>query len=137
MSDRQPENAAASGGLSEDRTLAFIVYLLYLLGMANGLTILVGLVVAYANRDGAGPRVRSHYIFQIRTFWTAIGWWIIGGALFALGIPLSVILVGVPLLMLGGLIFAVGHLWFGVRCLAGIVYLARDQAYPRPRTWLV
>ena len=86
---------------------------------------------------GAGPRVRSHYIFQIRTFWTAIGWWIIGGALFALGIPLSVILVGVPLLMLGGLIFAVGHLWFGVRCLAGIVYLAREEAYPRPRTWLV
>jgi len=128
--------APAFGALSEDRSLPFIIYALYLLGMANGLTILVGLVVAYANRDGAGPRMRSHYVFQIRTFWTAIGWWIIGGALILTGLPLSLVLIGVPMVMLGGLIFAVGHLWFGIRCLAGVVYLARDDAYPRPRSWL-
>ena len=136
MSIKPFSPAPAFGALSEDRSLPFIIYGLYLLGMANGLTILVGLVAAYANQGGAGPRMRSHYVFQIRTFWTAIGWWIIGGTLILFGLPLSVVLVGVPMVMLGGLIFAVGHLWFGIRCLAGVVYLARDEAYPRPRSWL-
>ncbi len=136
MSNKPISPAPAFGALSEDRSLPFIIYGLYLLGMANGLTILVGLVAAYANQGGAGSRMRSHYVFQIRTFWTAIGWWIIGGTLILFGLPLSVVLVGVPMVMLGGLIFAVGHLWFGIRCLAGVVYLARDEAYPRPRSWL-
>jgi len=136
MANKSPPAAPAFGALNEDRGLAFIIYGLYLLGLINGLTIIVGLVVAYANRDGAGQRVRSHYIFQIRTFWTAIGWWIIGGALVMFGVPLSLVFVGIPMVMLGGLIFAVGHVWFGVRCLAGLVYLARDEAYPRPRSWL-
>ena len=122
--------------LSEDRSLPFIIYALYLLGLANGLTIFVGLAVAYANQGGAGPRMRSHYIFQIRTFWTAIGWWVIGGALVLFGVPLSLFLVGVPMVMLGFLIFGVGHFWFGIRCVMGAVYLLRDEAYPRPRTWL-
>jgi uncharacterized membrane protein len=136
MTDRHASGAPAFAALNEGRDLAFIVYGLYLLGLINGLTIVVGLVVAYANRDGAGPRVRSHYVFQIRTFWTAIAWWIIGGALILLGLPLSLVFVGIPMIMLGGLIFGVGHVWFGVRCLAGLVYLARDEAYPRPRAWL-
>jgi uncharacterized membrane protein len=121
----------------EDRTLPFVVYALYLIGLVNGLTILVGLVIAYANRDGAGPRAQSHYIFQIRTFWTAIGWWVIGLVLLCWGIPLSLILIGVPLVVLGGLIFALGHIWFALRCIVGLIHLSRWEAYPRPRTWLV
>ncbi len=121
----------------EDRTMPAVVYALYLVGLVNGLTILIGLIIAYANKDAAGPRAKSHYIFQIRTFWTAIAWWIIGGVLLFWGIPLSFILIGVPLLVLGGLVFALGHIWFALRCILGVVYLAQDQAYPRPRTWLV
>ncbi len=95
-------------------------------------------MIAYANRDGAGPRMQSHYVFQIRTFWTAIGWWIIGFILLFWGIPLSFILIGVPLLVLvAGAIFALTHVWFALRCILGLVYLSRDEPYPRPRTWLV
>jgi uncharacterized membrane protein len=123
--------------LTEDRTVPAVVYALYLLGLMNGLTVFVGLIVAYANKGGAGPRMRSHYIFQIRTFWTAIAWWVIGGWLLLFGAPLSLVLIGVPMMILGGLIFAVGHIWFAVRCVLGAIYLARDEAYPRPRTWLI
>jgi uncharacterized membrane protein len=130
-----PDDEPAYG--DEHRTLPGVVYALYLLGLSNGLTVLIGLVIAYANKDRAGPRMRSHYIFQIRTFWTAIGWWIVGGALIVWGIPLMLIGVGFVLLWLGGLIFAVGHLWFALRCILGAVYLVRGEAYPRPRTWLV
>jgi uncharacterized membrane protein len=122
---------------NEDRTLPAVVYGLYLLGLANGLTILIGLLIAYANRDGAGPAMRTHYIFQIRTFWTAIGWWIVGAVLLFWGVPLSFILIGVPLVMVAGAIFGLTHIWFALRCILGLVFLARGEAYPRPRTWLV
>lgn len=121
----------------EDRLLPAVVYGLYLLGLLNGLTILVGLIVAYANKADAGPRMQSHYIFQIRTFWTAIGWWVIGGMLILWGIPFMLLGIGFLMVGLGGLIFAVGHIWFALRCVLGAVYLARWEAYPRPRTWLV
>ncbi len=128
---------STTAAADEDRTLPAVVYALYLIGLCNGLTILIGLIIAYANRDGAGPRTQSHYIFQIRTFWTAIGWWIIGAILMLWGIPLSFILIGVPLVVVAGAIFGLTHIWFALRCILGLVYLSRAEPYPRPRTWLV
>ena len=121
---------------SDDRTLPTVVYALYLLGLINGLTVIIGLIIAYANRDRAGPAMESHYTFQIRTFWIAIAWWIIAGVLIFWGIPLSLILIGVPLLIAGGLILAMTHIWFALRCILGLIYVSRGDAYPRPRTWL-
>jgi uncharacterized membrane protein len=131
------DTAPAYDRFDDSRTLPAVVYGLYMLGLMNGLTVFVGLIIAYANKDGAGPRMHSHYIFQIRTFWTAVGWWAIGLTLLFWGALLSIILVGIPFVMLGGLIFAVGHIWFALRCILGVLYLARGEAYPRPRTWLV
>ncbi len=121
----------------EDATLPAVVYALYLIGLINGLTIVLGLIIAYANRDLVGPRTQTHYLFQIRTVWTALAWWLIACVLIFWGAPLSLILIGVPLLMLGGLIFGLVHIWFAVRCILGLVYLSRGEAYPRPRTWLI
>ena len=120
----------------EDHTLPTVVYALYLLGLINGLTVLIGLIIAYANRDRAGPAMESHYTFQIRTFWIAIAWWVIAGILFLWGIPLSFIVIGVPLLVAGGLIVAMTHIWFALRCILGLIYVSRGEAYPRPRAWL-
>ena len=75
----------------EDRTLPAVVYGLYLLGLVNGLTILVGLVIAYMNRDTAGPRMRTHYTFLIRTFWISIAWFVIAGLLVLFGGVLSLV----------------------------------------------
>jgi uncharacterized membrane protein len=120
----------------EDRTLPTVVYALYLLGLVNGLTVLVGLIIAYANRDRAGPAMESHYVFQIRTFWIAIAWWIIAAVLFLWGIPLMLVLIGFPLVVAGGLILAMTHIWFALRCILGLIYVSRGEAYPRPRSWL-
>ena len=120
----------------EDRTLPTVVYALYLLGLINGLTVLIGLVVAYANRERAGPAMESHYTFQIRTFWIAIAWWIIAAVLFLWGIPLTFILIGIPLVVAGGLILAMTHIWFALRCILGLIYVSRGEAYPRPLSWL-
>ena len=120
----------------DDRTLPTVVYALYLLGLINGLTVLIGVIIAYANRSRSGPVTDSHYLFQIRTFWIGIVAWVIAAVLLFWGIPLSFILIGVPLVMLAGLLIAATHIWFAVRCILGLMYLSRGESYPRPRAWL-
>lgn len=121
----------------EDKILPAVVYGLYLLGFTNGLTFIIGLIVAYVNRDAAGPINESHYTFAIRTFWLSIAWFIIGGLLLAFGIPLTLLLIGIPMMIAGGLIMGAVSLWFVARCVMGIYYLVRGEAYPRPRAWLI
>jgi uncharacterized membrane protein len=126
----------------EDRsTMPAIAYGLYILGFATGgLTAIAGLILAYAQRGGAGPVMRTHYTFLIRTFWLglllAIVGGVVGGVLFAIGAVLSVILIGFPIMALAGVIWAVAAVWFGVRCIVGLVYLSRGEAYPRPNAVL-
>ncbi|HMO41909.1 MAG TPA: hypothetical protein PKB04_00990 [Phenylobacterium sp.] len=121
----------------EDRTMPAVVYGLYLIGIANILTIFIGLIIAYANRATAGPMMASHYTFLIRTFWLSIWWFVIGGALVLVGIPLSLVLVGIPVVVLGAFIMGAVGLWFVLRCVVGVVYLAKGEVYPRPLSWLI
>lgn len=129
--------APAPIAAEEDKILPAVVYGLYLLGFTNGLTFIIGLIVAYVNRDAAGPINESHYTFAIRTFWLSIAWFLIGGALIFFGIPLLIVLVGLPMIIVGGLILGAVGLWFVARCVMGIYYLARGEAHPRPRAWLI
>ncbi|MDO8380889.1 hypothetical protein [Phenylobacterium sp.] len=134
MSDRVE---IGSSGLAEDKTLPVVSYVLYLLTFASGFTVFIGLIIAYANRATAGPKMESHYTFLIRTFWLTIAWAIIGGLLVLFGGVFSLILVGVPFLMLGFFICGAVGIWFAVRCVLGLMYLSRDEAYPRPLNWLI
>lgn len=120
----------------EDRTLPAVVYGLYLLGLTHGLTIVIGLIIAYASRGAAGSPMASHYTFQIRSFWLGIVWALIGVTLMFWGGLLSVILVGIPFFILGCLIFGAVWIWFAVRCVLGVIYLARGEPYPRPHAWI-
>ena len=122
---------------TEDRVLPAVVFGLYLLGLVNGLTILVGLVVAYINLDKAGPRMRTHYDFQIRTFWIGLAIFLSLGLLIGISAILSLVLIGIPFLMLFLFLWGAVGVWFAVRCIVGLVYISQDQAYPRPNTWLI
>jgi uncharacterized membrane protein len=52
------------------RTVAIIVYLLYLAALVNGLTAIIGVVLAYAKRDDArGSVYESHFSNAIELFW--------------------------------------------------------------------
>lgn len=123
-------------GATEDKTMPAVCYALYLLAFATGITAVVGLIIAYSQQSTAGPAMRTHYTFLIRTFWIglllAIVAGIAGGVLFAIGAVLTVILIGFPIMALAGLVWAVAAIWFGVRCVVGLVYLSRGEAYPRP-----
>jgi hypothetical protein len=55
------------------RVMAFTPYALYLLGwLTAGATSLIGLIIAYARRDGAPHLEQSHHRFQIRLFWIGV-----------------------------------------------------------------
>jgi uncharacterized membrane protein len=125
----------ATGTVAEDRTLPAIVYGLYLLGVANGVTAIIGLVLALANRGRAGERMRTHYTFLIRSCWLWLAWMLIGILLLVVGAPLSLVLVGIPLLLLGKAIIGLTEIWFVARVVIGAIYLARNEAYPRPYSW--
>jgi len=121
---------------SEDMTRIGVIYGLYLLGwVSGGLTTLIGFIIAYASRATASPRAESHLTFQIRTVWVTIGWAILGGLLVMIGLPLSLVLIGLPIFHLGMSILALLGLLFVIRCVAGVIYLARGEDYPRPRSW--
>ena len=101
---------------------AKIIYFLYLVSILIGITAIAGLIMAYVNRDDAADWLKSHYQFQIRTFW-------IGAMYLFIGVLLSQFIIGLLVLL-----FCL--LWLIVRCARGIKYLDRREAYPDPTGWM-
>ncbi|HTR88220.1 MAG TPA: hypothetical protein VMI56_27310 [Reyranella sp.] len=97
-----------------------LVYILYLAGFFLYPAALVGLVLAYVNRAGADALARSHYDFQISTFWR-------GFALIVVGFILAFVFIG-WLVLLFWLIWAI------VRSINGLSKLSRGQPASGP-TW--
>lgn len=126
----------------EDRILPAVVYGLYVFGaMSMLLTVIIGLVIAYANRGTAGPRMDTHYRFLIQTFWKTIWWVVIGIVVAILGAVLTATIIlapiGLPMVVIGLGAAALVGVWFYVRCVVGILYLLQDEPYPRPDAWLI
>jgi len=125
-------------GATEDRTMPAVAYALFLLGFVTaGFSAVAGLIVALASQGTAWPTMRSHFTFLVRTFWMGLAWCVLWGLLFALAIPLSLILIGIPLLILSKLALGLGVVWYGVRCIVGVIFLSQGEPYPRPYSWLI
>ena len=98
------------------------VYMLYLCSLLVGVTALIGVVVAYVY-NGDGPAwLRSHYQFQIRTFW--------------IGMLFAVICAVTSMIGIGYFLGFVLALWVIVRCVRGLKYVSRGTPYPDPASWL-
>jgi uncharacterized membrane protein len=119
-----PPSPPPPSPLSDERQMALIIYVLYLASLVTGgLTAIVGVVLAYINRDTAPDFLKSHYTFQIRTFW-------IGLIAYLVSFALIIVLIGFPLLL------AV-TIWLVVRCALGLSRLLRSEAYPTPDSLIV
>jgi len=105
-----------------DNTLAVVVYVLYGVGYFTGISALAGVIIAHVKVDDADPMLRSHYRFQIRTFW-------IGLLYVAIGIALSVVLIGIPIL-------ALWFIWSLVRVVKGGLLLIENRPIVNPESWL-
>jgi uncharacterized membrane protein len=58
--------------------LVATVYVLYLVGFLTGITVLVGLVIAYQQRRTTDQVAQSHFQFQISTFWVGLLYSVVG-----------------------------------------------------------
>jgi uncharacterized membrane protein len=105
-----------------DNGLAFIVYLLYGVGYFNGISALIGVIIAHLKVNDAEPVLQSHYRFLIRTFW-------IGLLYFVIAIPLCLVLIGFPLLVWW-------LVWSLVRVVKGFLLLTEHKPIARPESWL-
>lgn len=105
-----------------DNILAVVVYLLYCVGYFTGISALIGVIIAHVKVDDADPVLRSHYQFQIRTFW-------IGLLYLTIGIPLCLVLIGIPVL-------AWWLVWSLIRIIKGIMSINEYKPIANPRSWL-
>jgi uncharacterized membrane protein len=101
---------------------AKIVYILYLVSIAVGVTGLIGVIMAYVYRQDAPDWLQSHYRFQIRTFW----------------IGLLYVLVGVLLtaVLIGFLVLLFWVIWLILRCVKGMQQLDNNQPVSGELSWL-
>ena len=123
------------------RTTAMICYVLYLVAFINGLTAIIGVIIAYIkSADAAGTVWESHFRNLIVTFWVIFAALIVGFAtlpisLFSLAALFdsdfawpAMSALAFPLLA-WILIFPVLFIWFLYRAIRGLVRAADDRAY--------
>ena len=103
----------------KDRTTAIVIYVLYLLGFATGVSAAVGVILAHSRKTNRSLW-QSHYDYQIRTFW-------LGLAIVVVGAVLSVVMVG-------WLFLAWWCLWTVIRVVKGLMLAINSEAVEDPQT---
>ena len=127
MSDvSQPRLEA--GHEAEGKPAALIAWALYILSIPSAnVLVLVGLVVAYAARGSATGLPRQHIEAQIALFWSVFWWTIALWVLIAISMAASIILIGIPFLLLFGALWFLLSIWFTVKSILGVVNLMSDK----------
>jgi uncharacterized membrane protein len=122
MTTITPQDTALTHAASDSRKYATIVYALYGAGFLIGITALAGLILAYIQRDKADAMTRTHFDFQIRTFW--------------FGVATLFVSVLTMLLLIGYLIMLWWAVWTLVRVIKGYMALNEGRPIEDPQTWL-
>ncbi|ESR27079.1 DUF4870 family protein [Lutibaculum baratangense] len=102
---------------------AFLIYILYLVGIAIPILPLVAVVLAYLFRGNASGWLQTHYVYLIRTFW--------------IGLLYSILSIVLMVVLIGWLVSIAVVVWLVVRCVKGMQHLSKREAVPDPQTWLV
>ena len=111
-----------------DKTIAYVVYVLYLVGfLAGGPAVLVGVIIAYlARKRTRDSLLEAHYSWQIRIFW-----WSLAAIAIVMTVALFLIaslvfwVFGVVLAVLFGVILAITVVVLACR---GMLDLSNDKS---------
>lgn len=101
---------------------AKIIYVLYLAGIVVGITSIIGVVMAYINRSEAPEWLKSHYTFQIRTFWMGLLFMFVGALLM--------------IVLVGYLVLLFWVIWLVIRCVKGMKMLDQKRPIENVNTWM-
>lgn len=108
---------------SSQKNYMYVTYALYASALFVGLTLLVGVILAYVKRDEMqGTLYYDHMRFLIKTFWGTL----VGGIV---GMILSVVGIGLVIL-------ALVYVWYIFRMVVGIVKLI-DNKSVTPDGWFM
>jgi uncharacterized membrane protein len=109
------ENSSNSKIKFNKENMPRVVYGLYALSLFIGLTAIAGVILAYIQRGEANEFEKTHYKWQIQTFWHALIGFIFSFFLFFTGI--------------GILIFWLVYIWFIYRIVWGWVKYEKQQSF--------
>ena len=127
MSDPYQPRLVA-GHASEGKPAALITWALYILSIPSvNVLVIVGLVVAYAARGSATGLARQHLDAQIVLFWSVFWWTIALWVLIAISAVASIVLIGIPFLLLFWLLWFLLSVWFTVKSVLGLIALLQDK----------
>jgi uncharacterized membrane protein len=99
-----------------------VIYILYIIGTIIGLTAVIGVVMAYVNKEENDSWLQTHYRFQIRTFWIGLLYLFIGSVTFQL--------------IIGAFILVFWFFWVVIRCAKGLKQLESKQPIKNLESWL-
>ena len=105
-----------------DNGLVLAVYVLYLVGFLNGLTAIIGVIIAYMQSENADPICQSHFQFQIRTFLIGLLYVFVSAATLYIGI--------------GALLLLWWIIWTLIRCIKGLLALNAGEPIRDPNSWM-
>jgi len=107
---------------ASQKQLALIVYILYFVAYASGITAIAGVIIAYVKIADADPILRTHFQFQIRTFW-------IGLLYLVVGVVLTFVIVGIAVLLWW-------FVWSMIRNIKGVLALNENKPIANPASWM-
>jgi uncharacterized membrane protein len=108
--------------MMSNKQLALVVYILYFAAYFTGLTGLIGVIIAHVQVDSADELLRTHYRFQIRTFW-------IGLLYLVVGTILLFVVIGIAVLFWW-------FVWSLVRNVKGVLALNENRPIANPTSWM-
>lgn len=117
-------NDSAPVSTSGDAGSVKLIYILYLASILVGITGIVGVIMAYVNKNGDEGVLNNHYRFQIRTFWISLLYGVIA-------------LVTMPLMGLGVLLMLALLVWYIIRCVKGLKAIGENREVDNVTTWLI
>jgi len=112
------------GQTGSDKLMSAINYVLMLVGNIIGVTSIIAVIIAYARKDTAPDWLKSHYDFQIATFWLALA-----------GIVACALMIATFILSpIGALGFAAIWLWVLLRNAIGLLRLIDGRGIGNSQT---
>jgi uncharacterized membrane protein len=113
----------ASGKPEANNTgTAKVIYILLIVSTIIGITGIIGLIMAYVMHGDADDWLKTHYRFQIRTFWIGLLYTMVGAFLLTVNI--------------GYVILLFTFVWLIVRCAKGLRALEKNMPVANAGSWL-
>ncbi|WP_293825337.1 hypothetical protein [uncultured Brevundimonas sp.] len=117
-----------AGREPEGKVGALIAWALFILSIPSAnVLVLIGLVVSYVSRGTATGVARQHIDAQIALFWSVFWWTIAAWVGIAVSALASVVLIGIPFLLLFLLLWFLLSVWFTIKSVIGLLNLLNDK----------